>query len=382
MRQDESWSKSERRKRTKSCDDPKGFTMKQFCKNQKTRSEKGERTNEDLLRLLIRESLLTEGLPSAAPVADDSLKKMNEWIGPSVKIDPTATVAGSTIGSRTAPLDAVTIQGDSSIANSGIFDGSHVIDSEIESSLIFGRSTVKSSKMKAAYVRESTLTGMTVKGGGDNAAADIIKSTLENSWISGKGHIEDSTLRGAARVTNPNINSSVVVGSEIRDESYLFDAHILGGSVERSRITSSTVAYVEIVDSYIDGQSVRITCTQGGGAYIGLAQVIEGAQITGSPQIIGLEAGGKKQLASIKGMAQISGSPKISGTVSGQASVSGNAEVHGLAVIKGNCRVSGTARMISGTFTSGEYTEGTHEGGDPPSMLDQAISKVSSAIRI
>lgn len=383
MRSDESWSASERRKRAKDCDNPKGFTMRQFCRNQKTRSEKGERTNEELLRMLIRESLLAEALPAAVPSTDDSLKKMNEWIGPAAKIDPIATVAGSTIGSRTVPNDPVIIQGDSSVANSGVFDGSQVIGSEIESSLILGRSTIKGSKMHAAYVRESTLTGMTVKGGDVGAtAADIVKSTLENSWVSGQGHIEDSTVRGAARITNPNINSSVVVGAEIRDESYLFEAHVLGGIVERSRITSSTVAYVEIVDSYIEGQNVRIACAQGSGAYIGLAEVIEGAQITGSPQIIGLAEGGKKQLASIKGMAQISGSPKISGKVLGNAQVSGNAEVHGLAIIKGDCKVSGTARMISGTFTTGEYTEGTHEGGDPPSILDQVMSKVAGAVGV
>ena len=43
---EEKFSKEERRKRAKKCDNPKGFTMKQFCKNQKTRSKKGERTNE------------------------------------------------------------------------------------------------------------------------------------------------------------------------------------------------------------------------------------------------------------------------------------------------------------------------------------------------
>ena len=40
------WSKSERSKRAKNCANPKGFTMKQFCKNQRTRSKKGERANE------------------------------------------------------------------------------------------------------------------------------------------------------------------------------------------------------------------------------------------------------------------------------------------------------------------------------------------------
>jgi hypothetical protein len=45
---DEEWSKSKRSKRKKNCDNPKGFTMKQFCKNQKTRSKPGEKTNEEL----------------------------------------------------------------------------------------------------------------------------------------------------------------------------------------------------------------------------------------------------------------------------------------------------------------------------------------------
>ena len=42
----EEWSKSERDKRKSKCSNPKGFTMKQFCKNQKTRSKKGEKKNE------------------------------------------------------------------------------------------------------------------------------------------------------------------------------------------------------------------------------------------------------------------------------------------------------------------------------------------------
>ena len=41
-------SNSKRSKRKKNCDNPKGFTMKQFCKNQKTRSKPGEKTNEEL----------------------------------------------------------------------------------------------------------------------------------------------------------------------------------------------------------------------------------------------------------------------------------------------------------------------------------------------
>ena len=44
----EAWSKSERSKRKSKCSNPKGFTMKQFCKNQRTKSKKGEKTNEGL----------------------------------------------------------------------------------------------------------------------------------------------------------------------------------------------------------------------------------------------------------------------------------------------------------------------------------------------
>lgn len=44
----EEFSEKERAKRRKKCDNPKGFTMKQFCKNQKTRSKKGERKNEEI----------------------------------------------------------------------------------------------------------------------------------------------------------------------------------------------------------------------------------------------------------------------------------------------------------------------------------------------
>ena len=43
--QEGGWSKGERKKRKSKCDTPKGFTMKQFCKNQRTRSKKGERKN-------------------------------------------------------------------------------------------------------------------------------------------------------------------------------------------------------------------------------------------------------------------------------------------------------------------------------------------------
>ena len=53
VREGKKWSQKQRNKRKKNCANPKGFTMKQFCKNQKTKSKKGERKNEGLERKTI-----------------------------------------------------------------------------------------------------------------------------------------------------------------------------------------------------------------------------------------------------------------------------------------------------------------------------------------
>ena len=73
---DEKFSKSERAKRKKKCDNPKGFTMKQFCKNQRSRSKKGERKNESILReieedeLRVLEDVLDDLDPGNLPLND------------------------------------------------------------------------------------------------------------------------------------------------------------------------------------------------------------------------------------------------------------------------------------------------------------------------
>ena len=73
---DEKWSKSERSKRKNKCDNPKGFTMKQFCKNQRSRSKKGERKNESILReieedeLRVLEDVLDDLDPANLPLND------------------------------------------------------------------------------------------------------------------------------------------------------------------------------------------------------------------------------------------------------------------------------------------------------------------------
>lgn len=45
-RKKKEWSKGERKKRARNCSNPKGFSQKQFCKNIKSRSKKGEKKNE------------------------------------------------------------------------------------------------------------------------------------------------------------------------------------------------------------------------------------------------------------------------------------------------------------------------------------------------
>ena len=73
---DEKFSKSERAKRKKKCNNPKGFTMKQFCKNQRSRSKKGERKNESILReieedeLRVLEDVLDDLDPANLPLND------------------------------------------------------------------------------------------------------------------------------------------------------------------------------------------------------------------------------------------------------------------------------------------------------------------------
>ena len=77
----EEWSPEERRKRAKKCTDPKGFTMKQFCKNIKTHSKRGEKTNESItLRILerLQEKAGQLGKESSGPRIVVGLKKIDE----------------------------------------------------------------------------------------------------------------------------------------------------------------------------------------------------------------------------------------------------------------------------------------------------------------
>ena len=72
---DEKWSKSERSKRKSKCDNPKGFTMKQFCKNQRTKSKKGEKKNEEID--LYEEKVLREVTEDEMRVLEDVLDDLD-----------------------------------------------------------------------------------------------------------------------------------------------------------------------------------------------------------------------------------------------------------------------------------------------------------------
>ncbi len=76
---EEAWSKSERRKRAKNCRNPRGFTMKQFCKNVNTQSKKGQKTNEIIEAVLRR--LLQEELQVAASVRPSKTSGLGLFAG-------------------------------------------------------------------------------------------------------------------------------------------------------------------------------------------------------------------------------------------------------------------------------------------------------------
>jgi len=57
----EKWAVPERKKRAKKCSNPRGFTMKQFCKNLRARSKKGQVKNEEII-LQVYERLLNESI--------------------------------------------------------------------------------------------------------------------------------------------------------------------------------------------------------------------------------------------------------------------------------------------------------------------------------
>jgi len=75
----EVWSKSERRKRSKKCKNPHGFTMRQFCKNMGTQSKKGQKTNEIIEAIFVR--LLQEELKVKTSIRPSEISGMGLFAG-------------------------------------------------------------------------------------------------------------------------------------------------------------------------------------------------------------------------------------------------------------------------------------------------------------
>jgi hypothetical protein len=166
-------------------------------------------------------------------------------------------------------------------------------------------------------------------------------------------------------------NSSLTISSDVAISGLKMTKS--GGS-----IAGGTLQNVTVTDSMITLQSPAKIAGGTKPIYIELAEINGYPTITGSPEIIGIRSGGVEQKARVEDGATIGGTAKISGIVSGQAIVRGSAEVHGQATVTGDCIVEGTAKMISGRFTTGHFTDGEWSGGDekasPMAQLRNAVS--------
>jgi uncharacterized protein YjbI with pentapeptide repeats len=189
-----------------------------------------------------------------------------------------------------------------------------------------------------------------------------------------KCHIEKSNIDSSKKggFTNCDIANSRI---------YTNDAQLSNLHVEKSQINfdGEELKNSKIIDASISAVAGSKIAGDQKTVYIELADIIGKPTITGSPEIIGIRQGGVEQRASIGGGATVGGSAKISGVVSGNAIVRGNAEVHGQATVTGDCLVEGTAKMISGIFTTGHFTDGEWAGGNagagPVAQIQNAVSK-------
>ena len=347
------------------------------------------KTNQQL-RLFIREALLQEDLPRKIVHNE----KGENFIGKEASISPNSFVGNSTVGQKDGIVDTSTIDGESNVINSVIFKNSTVRDSDVnyaavKSSTVKSRSRVEGVVLDSSHVSNSEI--ISSDAGESDFFGDmkmemhkeILESSIENSYVE-ETHVDRSKVWGGSRLKNAHIYDSNVVGAEVSNVSLNY-ATVRGGSVKNTRpiprdtfsgvevpgdIDNATIENVDVSDSKIfNGPTIK--CSPGSGAFIHLARIFGPVKITGAVKIAGLISpkDGHIQLAEVSGDAQVSENAEISGKVTGNAQVSGNAQIHGLATITGDCKVFGTAEMISGYYTKGVYSEGRHEGGDPPSYL-------------
>ncbi len=348
------------------------------------------------LKQIIRTAILSEASTGSKDSKSDQKEsktnkkfiKGNYFIGPNVTIDPVATVGGSQIGARgdLRDSDNSSIKGEKSIITYSIIsDKSHVIDSDIDTATVSTECSVINSKLKEVDIHErtnikySTITGQKGEFHGVRYDSKVEYSTVTDSTVT------KSTLTGNSNVQGCQISSSKLAGVTItRDYSgnlgydelkkFTIDSTEASGAeifyrggINYMSISAAKISFATIIDSSVRGfqTGIKINGVKGAAPYLENARIDDNAELSGNVEIIGLiSKNGGIQQAVVSGNAKVSENAKVSGTVSGNAQVSGNAKIHGLAHITGDCRVFGNAEMISGTYTTGVFTEGRHEGGD------------------
>jgi hypothetical protein len=339
------------------------------------------------LRQVIREELhrgMREGDETELPATSPSRKSGSKVkagpdneVGVDVVISPTSYVGNSQIGFP--DQDTTSIQGESNIINSYVVGNSTVSNSDVNSSKISDASKIESnSKLQSVDVVkcniwDSTLTVSAPVVGRVRKVTylyEVYDTTVKDSFVK-DSKTWSSKITGYSHVVNSVVNSSELLSSDVTG-CKLSKVKLTGATITFTEaydgiatVSDAIIEHVDITDSRIGGKA-SIKCSRGSESFIKLASIYGPVKISGSVKIAGLvsEKDGHKQEASVTDNAQVSGNAQISGRVSGNAQVSGYAEVHGLAHVTGDCKVSGTAKMISGTFTTGEYTSGEHEGGD------------------
>lgn len=285
------------------------------------------------------------------------------------------------------------VLGDSAVSNSQVFAGSTVWNSAVSESAvgnaaISGGSVTKSRIINAKLTDCTTLNDSLVGSTVDRV--DDTRGPRHLTAISSKFDNASAIATVPATITTSHLEKSKIrlsrAGSRIDKSTIVNSRVILSGGAR-----DSIIKYADIADASIgyalagtDDESahcdVVIKGTSGSLVFIRDAVITDSATIVATkgeaPQITGYP----QQKAIIEGHAKVYDSAHVAGRVSGNAEVFGNAKVEGNATITGTCRVGGTARMTKGTYSSGEYMEGTFTGGDEAySLASRAKRAVTSA---
>ena len=299
------------------------------------------------------------------------------------------------------------ILGDSAVSDSTIGAGSTVSNSAVSEGVLTDSKVsggfVTSSRVMSSNLLDCKLTDAAVNSA-NLTGCKVSESSVESD-MPGKNALtaqySSFINRASVYATVPcTVVSSVVENSSIRlgrSGSKIYGSRIknadisLTGGARVSMISSADIEGASIggtgyamgfphsstMDSSCD---VVIKGASGNPVYIRNAEIRESATIIATkgkaPQITGYES----QFAVVEGRAKVYDSAHVAGRVSGNAEVFGNAQVEANATITGDCRVGGTAIMTKGTYTTGEYMEGTHTGGDDGNTSIRIQKKVKDAV--